>query len=242
MTYTRRTFVRSAFGVVLAAGSGVLPTQPAYAGTAPSSRLSKSGAALAQRDAERVQPGQKSSNGWTINQAADAGGSVWTRPVSGTGFDVQVAMGDVETILVHCVRRFHYEIDSLRPGDVVGFKSPGTVKGYETNHASGTAVDIRPGSYPPGVAGGFYPYQVDVIRDVLADCDGVLKWGGDFAVPDEAHFQIDLPPTDERVRRLADKLRNWRVNEPGQGAGVVVDPLDAKRRASALRLARQQAA
>ena len=53
------------------------------------------------------------------NTGPDAGGTVWTRPVPGTGFDVQVSIGDAEVILVHVIRRFHYEIDTLRPGDVV---------------------------------------------------------------------------------------------------------------------------
>lgn len=43
------------------------------------------------------------------------------------------------------IGRFHYEIDELRKGDVVGWRSPGTVrKGLpEGNQASGTAVRIR---------------------------------------------------------------------------------------------------
>ncbi|WP_328915174.1 MULTISPECIES: M15 family metallopeptidase [unclassified Streptomyces] len=243
MTSTRRMFVRSAIGVAAAATAGSLLTDTAFADTPPPpGRLSTAGAARAQRDAARVQPGARSANGWTVNTASDAGGSVWTRPIPGTGCEVQVAIGDVEIILVHCVRRFHYEIESLRPGDVVGFKSPGTVKGHASNHASGTALDIRPGSYPPGVRGGFHPYQVDVIRDILAECDGVVTWGGDFRIPDEAHFEIGLAPADPRVHRLADKLRDWRINRPGQGAGVLVDPMNAARRAAALTLARTQAA
>jgi hypothetical protein len=187
----------------------------------------------------RTLTGSNSPNGWPINADADADGSVWTRPVAGAGSTVQVSIGDVETILVHVIRRFHYEIDSLRPDEIIGFRKAAGVKGYQLNHASGTAVDLRPGYYPVGAGGGFYPPQLAVVRDILADCEGLVKWGGDFTTPDEAHFQIDVPPTDQRVAALANKLRNWTA-APGVGAGVVQDPADRARRAAAQRLERRQ--
>lgn len=89
-----------------------------------------------------------------------------TPPLAG----VAVSIGDVETVLVHVVRRFHYEIDTLRKGEVVGRRKPGQVrKGLpQGNQASGTAVQIRPGRYPHGAKGGFFPDQLTVIRDILA--------------------------------------------------------------------------
>lgn len=243
MTTPRRVFLRSAAGVALAAGAGMLQAQPAAAAdiknpTAPSA----SWMAKVKKAAVKIQPGVRSPNGWLVNTAANQGGSVWTRPVSGTGFGVDVAIGDAETILVHIIRRFHYEIDTLRPGDVIGFRAPDSVKhgDYEENHASGTAVDIRPGSYPRGVKSGFLPYQVAVIRDILADCDGVVRWGGDFPTPDESHFQIDTAPDDPRLRTLVKKLRGWN-GTPGAGAGVIRDPQNKKRLAAAEKLKRKQA-
>lgn len=125
---------------------------------------------------------------------------------------------------------------------MVGFRAPGSVKhsDYEENHASGTAVDIRPGSYPRGVKGGFLPYQLAVVRDILAECDGVVRWGGDFSVPDESHFQIAIAPGDPRLRALVKKLRGWN-GTPGAGAGVIRNPQDKKRLAAAEKLERAQA-
>jgi hypothetical protein len=61
-------------------------------------------------------------------------------------------------VLVHVIRRYHYELDTLEQGEVVGFRSPGPlVIGPETDYAFGTAVAIRPGSRPAGVAGGMFP-------------------------------------------------------------------------------------
>ncbi|MFB4309355.1 hypothetical protein [Actinomadura sp. GTD37] len=98
---------------------------------------------------------------------------------------------------------------------------------------------MRPGWYPAGAKGGFFPHQMVTIRDILADCEGVVKWGGDFATPDESHFQIDVRPDDARLRKVADKLRGWNAS-PSEGAGVLVDTLAPQRRARAKALERRQ--
>ncbi|OIJ63681.1 M15 family metallopeptidase [Streptomyces mangrovisoli] len=243
MTTTRRVFLRAAAGVTLAAGAGITLASPAAAQQSVRNPTDPTGSHMAKVEAAaaKVQPGTRSPNGWLVNTAANQGGSVWTRPVAGTGFGVDVAIGPAETVLVHVIRRFHYEIDTLRPGDVVGFRTPGSVKhgDHEENHASGTAVDIRPGSYPRGVKGGFLAYEVAVIRDILAECEGVVRWGGDFTVPDESHFEIVTAPGDSRLRALDKKLRRWN-STPGQGAGVIRDPQDKKRLAAAEKVERRQ--
>ncbi|MGC9540906.1 hypothetical protein [Streptomyces sp. UG1] len=193
-------------------------------------------------DSAPVTTGRPSLNGWEMENSADDGGEVWTRPVLGTPLDgVQIRMGDVETVLVHVVQRFHYEVDQLRRGDVESWRSPSKVrKGLaESNLASGTAVQIRPGFYPSGQHGGFFPNQLVIVRDILADCEGVVRWGGDDKKPDEALFYIDVPPGDERLVRVANKIRRW-VATPGEGAGAAVDPFQRKRRQAAEQLARQQ--
>lgn len=183
--------------------------------------------------------GERSPNGWLINTATNAGGGVWTRPVPGSGVDVDIALGDAEVILLHVIRRFHYEVDTLERGDVVGFIDPSRLGGYELNHASGTAVDILPGRYPAGALDGFYSYQVAVIRDILAECQGVVRWGRDLPQVCEAHFQIDVPPTDPRVVALARTLRGW-DDTAGLGAGAVPDVWNPDRRSAALGLEGRQ--
>ncbi|WP_328664886.1 hypothetical protein [Streptomyces sp. NBC_00328] len=187
--------------------------------------------------------GRPSLNGWETENSADDGGDIWTRPVSGTPLDgVQVRMGDIETVLVHVVQRFHYEIDPLRRDDVVGWRRPGTIRNElaESNLASGTAVQIRPGFYPSGQRGGFFSNQLVIVRDILADLEGVVRWGGDDKWPDEALFYIDTAPEDGRLTRVADKLRTWAAT-PGKGAGASADPFQPDRRRAAQRLARRQA-
>jgi hypothetical protein len=202
----------------------------------------------AARPAEAQVPGgtvtgRPSLNGWETEKSADDGGNIWTRPVPGTPLDgVQVRMGDIETVLVHVVQRFHYEVDPLRRDDVVGWRHPATIRNElaESNLASGTAVQIRPGFYPSGQRGGFFSNQLVIVRDILADLEGVVRWGGDDKWPDEALFYIDAPPEDGHLTRVADKLRTWAVT-PGKGAGASADPFQRDRRRAAQRLARRQA-
>ncbi|MEU6103177.1 twin-arginine translocation signal domain-containing protein [Streptomyces flaveolus] len=184
-----------------------------------------------------------SPNGWELVGKPNGVSPVWTRPVPGTGFGVPVRIGDVETVLVHVVRRFHYEIAALREGDVAGWRAPSRVdvEGTEGNQASGTAVAIRPGSYPLGSAGGFFRPELLVIRDILAECNGIVRWSGDDHPPYEALFSIDVPPGDTRLRTLATTLRGW-ATEPGSGAGKPVDVTDRQRRKAAKEMERRQKA
>lgn len=94
-------------------------------------------------------------------------------------------------------------------------------------------------NYPSGAQGGFFPQQTVVIRDILAECDGVVRWGGDDKHPDEALFYLDVEPDDGRLAATAAKIQGWEW-VPGKGAGSGADPLRPARKRSAERLARQQ--
>ncbi|AVZ72883.1 hypothetical protein SLUN_12465 [Streptomyces lunaelactis] len=245
---SRRTVLARTAVITGAAIAASLPasqflSSPAYAaGKDPIPKEVREAVGRAQARNRRVLTGKPSRNGWEMEKVADDGGNIYTRPVPGTPLaGVQVRMGDAETVLVHVIRRFHYEIDELRKGGVVGWRSPGTVrKGLpESNQASGTAVQIQPGHYPAGTRGGFYPQQQVVIRDILAELDGVVRWGGDDSKPDEALFYVDVPPGDATLAKKAAQLRNWQ-DEPDKGAGTPVDVLARERRNAAKSLERRQ--
>lgn len=194
----------------------------------PTALLAAAPAAADERRAASAGAGEvpKSPNGWPVAQQADKVSTVWTRPVTGTGLSgVRVRIGEAEWLLTHLIRRFHYEIDELREGDVSGWLAPDRAgDGPEANRASGTAVVIRPRAYPPGVSGGFFDDQRAVIEDMLDELDGVVRWGGHDDRPFEALFYLDLPPGDERLARTAWKVRHWTV-QPGKGAGSTAERL-----------------
>ncbi|CAL9312352.1 hypothetical protein [Streptomyces sp. SudanB52_2052] len=224
---SRRTLVRTAGVITAAAAAGSVA--PVAATAAPA-------------HAPVTAPGKAptSANGWPLEKQANHVSTVWTRPVSGTGLEVDVRIGDVEAILLHVVRRYHYEVEQLPRVDLAGWQPIGGLKKNEpeSNLASGTAVRIRPGA---GASGSLFPLQVLTVRDILADCDGVVRWGGDDDPADESLFYIDRGPDDASVRELADRLRLAEAT-PGEGAGVTVDVLAPSRRDRAKRLAREQRA
>jgi hypothetical protein len=184
-----------------------------------------------------------SANGWPIESAVGPSQNVQELRLVGTPAHVRLRLADVATILMHVVRRFHYDVAALDAGQVVGFR-PGSVLStrHESNHASGTAVDIRREWYPAGTRGGFSATELVVIRDILAESEGIVRWGGDYRYsPDESHFQIDVPPTDARVSALARKLR-IAAGEPDGGPGTEAQlPFIPRRMTEARRLAARQA-
>ncbi len=97
-----------------------------------------------------------------------------------------------------------------------------------------------PNAYPTGSAGNLFPQELFVIRDILTECDGGVRWGGDDKNhPKECHFQIDVPPGDAPLRSLGAKIRGWQ-GKLGQGAGAPVDPAASIRRCAAKALELRQ--
>lgn len=228
--FTRRAAVKGAAVIGAAVAVGAL--LPGTAAAAPSTGTAGPG------DPAGKLP--TSANGWTIEKEANHVSTVWTRPVAGTGLSVDVRIGDAEEILVHVIRRFHYEVEELPSGDLLGWQAADGLRAGapESNLASGTAVRIRPGA---SAKGGFFAHQELVLRDILAECGGVVRWGGDDDEVDESLFYLVPGPADRRVRELADRLRGWGAR-PGEGAGTPVDVFAPARRSEADRLARAQRA
>src|SRR4051812_17396538 len=96
--------------------------------------------------AAQAAPRTQSANGWPLLKEAN-----W-HTVEGSGQQVRLADGAPALLLTYVARRFHYEIDQLRDGDLHGY-APGAPAeaDYESNYMSGTALTIRPQAYPLGV-------------------------------------------------------------------------------------------
>lgn len=189
--------------------------------------------------AEDENPGWGESvteNGWPVL------GEATSHRIQGAGsLTVPLLAGDVATVLLHVIRRFHYEIAGLEDGEVSGHARHWTfTEDYESNYLSGTAIAIRPGRYPVGVAGGFFPNELLILRDVLADCEGTVLWGGDKRRAKESHFEIAVKPRDPALARVAKKIAAW-GDAPGEGAGAT-DPTASPRRRAARALERRQRA
>ncbi|QUQ63079.1 hypothetical protein [Kutzneria sp. CA-103260] len=188
--------------------------------------LNDAGAAAA---ADGRWTGALTQNGWPVLDQAPK-----TVRVQGSAATMTVVAGDVAVILEHVARRFHYEIESLAAGQIAGYRTDRAVATpTASNYLSGTAIAIRPDLFPPG-AEGLFPFQVAVVRDILADCDGVVRWGGDDkTAAAQGHFQIDVRPGDPALHRVAAAVSGL--------AGLMPDPNAPDRLRRSRQLAARQA-
>jgi hypothetical protein len=97
------------------------------------------------------------------------------------------------------------------PGEIVsavwGWSATNDVP--NSNHLSGTAVDINAPQYPWGGSrmAQTFPDRVAAIRRGLALFEGAVFWGADWGRKDEMHFQMAWPEGDPRNESLAGRLR-----------------------------------
>jgi hypothetical protein len=144
-----------------------------------------------------------SQNGWPVADRDQQDRS----SVHGVTVPNGLLAGDVATVLHHLMDRFHREVEELRDGWCWGWHVK-TIEGSSTisNHASGTAVDLNAPRHPVGVRGTFTPAQRTAIRAILADLDGVVRWGGDYVRrADDMHFEINKGSA--AVHAVAVKIR-----------------------------------
>lgn len=173
----------------------------------------------------------RSQNGWTVLEDPPP-----LVELPGTGVRLRIRPGDVAVVLAELGRRFHAEVEPL---DLAVMVAPGRddwgwayrpVRGQETgfsNHASGTAIDLNATRHPRGVAGTFTATQERVVRRILADLDGVVRWGEDYRTTvDGMHFEIAADADD--VARVAARIRNQEDDDMQAGDTVRLGPGSAK--------------
>lgn len=140
--------------------------------------------------------------------------------VPGTDRRFRVRKGDVATVLEWAATRYHHDVESLtagHPNDDWSFAYRSVRgSGSLSNHASGTACDYNATQHPLGTSplANFSAKERRAIGRILADADGVLRWGGNYSGrKDGMHFEIVGTP--RQVKKLAKKIRNM---------GVVMEP------------------
>jgi len=196
------------------------------AGTSALTFFAGNGTAAAAQSTGRRGTATRSLNGWPV--VADAP----LQPIDGSNAAVRLTDGAPAILLGYVARRYNYEIETLEKDDLRGFSANAVLtEEYESTYRSGTGMTIRAEAYPLGVAGGFYPTELIVIRDILAELDGAVAWGGDYLTPKESHFHIARRPGDPALERTA-----IRIASAGTGApfapGVVDAFVPARRAAS----------
>lgn len=154
-----------------------------------------------------VRPGVLTENGWPMVNA-DKCVSVEVVPAAKR---VPLLRGDVATILNAFIILYNREVEPIR-SQVWGWSPDNDV--WNSNHMSGTAIDINAPMYPWGKR-VMSAAKIAKVRALLAKFEGVVFWGADWSRADEMHYQIGLPPSNPRVRALADKLNNGHLGAYG---------------------------
>lgn len=128
--------------------------------------------------------------------------------VPGTSVRVALRKGDVSVVMLYLLKQFNDTVEPLRQSDTGGYNPRSIIGGkVVSNHASGTAADVRWRDHPLGARGTFNSNQVKAIRKILAFLEGVVRWGGDYkGRKDEMHFEVNAPLA--KVEEVADKIRN----------------------------------
>ncbi|MGL5817886.1 MAG: peptidoglycan-binding protein [Phycicoccus sp.] len=160
-----------------------------------------------------------SQNGWPAGTSSQI--PLVGLTVDGVTFPAGVRSGDVATVLGHVARRVDAEVESLVSGWCWGHAYR-AISGSSTfsNHASGTAIDVNAPRHPLGSSNTFTATQQARIRAILTDCDGVIRWGGDYTSrKDDMHFEIDVRPGDARLPALARRVGGGGGGTPSPSSG-----------------------
>lgn len=158
-----------------------------------------------------------SQNGWPVYPDSTGLNKTFA-PVA---FPNGVRPGDVATLLGHVATAIHERVEPLVSGWCWGYNYR-PIRGQSTgfsNHASATAIDVNAPDHPQGKRGTWSPAEVAELRKILAECGGVVRWGGDYSgTLDEMHFEINAGSA--AVNTAANHLR---ANPP---AGRPLVPLE----------------
>jgi hypothetical protein len=134
--------------------------------------------------------------------------------IAGTDVKVAVRNGPAGDLLLYAAARWHREVEPLRAPDGVldcwGY-AVRLVRGSSTvtsNHASGTALDLRARAHPRGAApaANFTPAQIATIHRIVADCRGALRWGGDYQSAPKDGMHLEVTATEAACARVLAQL------------------------------------
>lgn len=148
-----------------------------------------------------------SQNGWAVVPDSQRDDKITDPTLFGVDFPNGWLKGDVDTVFRHLIGRLHREVEPITDGACWGYFVK-KIEGSESisNHASGTAIDYNAERHPMGSRNTYSVGDRAKIRAILADLDGVVRWGGDYSGrPDDMHFEINSYPL--AVARVARGIR-----------------------------------
>jgi len=142
-----------------------------------------------------------SENGWRMCNRDECvvGGPLLGLPHTNTA---PIRRGAASTILVAWMAWYHRNVEPIT-SPVWGWSATNDVS--NSNHLSGTAIDINAPKYPWGLR-TMPAARIAKVRQGLRLFEGVVYWGADWGRADEMHYQIGHSEGDGRVAAFAAKL------------------------------------
>ncbi|MBM4575999.1 hypothetical protein GS415_10405 [Rhodococcus hoagii] len=139
---------------------------------------------------------------------------------------MEIRAGIPATILNAWLAWYHRNVEDIETNynsgerDEWGWSATNVVS--DSNHLSGTAVDINATQYPWGVDASVNmpPERIAKIREGLRLFEGSIYWGQDWNRRDPMHFQLNWPEWDARNAAFAKKLEEGYL-------GIYADEPDA---------------
>lgn len=151
-----------------------------------------------------------SQNGWSCDPDMIASYDL-------PGGRVALRKGDASVVLLWFANQWHTRVESLEWPGIWGYASR-NIRGSTTsvsNHASGTAIDLNAPEHPLGTAPSrsLSPAQIATIHRILAEADGVIRWGGDYTGrQDPMHGELNAAAA--AVKAVADRIRSSQSSGP----------------------------
>jgi hypothetical protein len=144
-----------------------------------------------------------SQNGYKANDRS----LVATYTIPGSPVKITLRKGDVSVVLLDFAAWYNRNIEPLQQKDTGGYVERAIIGSTTlSNHASGTAEDLRWNDHPLGVHGTFTAEEKRKINERLAYYEGVIRWGENYnGRIDGMHYEINKGLAD--VKRVADKIR-----------------------------------
>jgi hypothetical protein len=118
---------------------------------------------------------------------------------------------DAAKLLAYVAVRFDKEVSKLKLNNKPGFQDDG---GYSfrkigssnvySNHASGTAIDLNWQKFTM-FKRNMSKKQIEACSNIVADCEGLIRWGGFYRNVDQMHFEIADKVTKEDIVKFIKK-------------------------------------
>ena len=155
----------------------------------------------------------KSDNGWDVITSQSSPKLTVIR-LAKSGIPLRLNK-EAARLLAYVALQFDQNVSPLKDNNKPGFQDEG---GYNyrkmensnvySNHASGTAIDLNWQSFPM-FRRKMSSKQVAACRAIVAECEGLVRWGGDYRPTrvDQMHFEVAPKVTAAQIAEFVKRKK-----------------------------------